>query len=267
MKVTEIICESISLTTVTPKLNSALSNAVLHVFNSPPKSPISKMDMQFMVKYNTVFVNAIKPILSQYAKHLTNTDVNIQFKSLTQGTGQYIEDTNTITITPKVLATLIKLLFSHYTSKINMSDVKTTVDQITSIFLHEVTHAIQVSHGQRYEYKHGYIEHDKIKFFTALVQDKFNSEEERQRANEIYKSQPDEIAAYAQEAATGLISKIHKLPHEEQVTAIDVFLRELPKQNTYTDFKNRSNPRYEKVYRRYLKLIYQTLDNYKSSLK
>lgn len=213
-----------------------------------------------------MFVNAIKPILTDYAKDITNTDVTIQFKSLPQGTGQYIEDTNTITISPKVLSKLITLLYKHQTDKIDTSDVITIISYLTSVFLHEVTHAKQVSHGQRYEYKHGYVEKDKIKFFTALIQDEFKSEEERTRAQEIYKSQPDEISAYAQEAASDLINKIFNLSFNEQVTAIDVFLKEIPKQSTYSDFKNRTEPGYEKVYRRYLKSIYQHLSDYKNSL-
>lgn len=267
MKIREILSERISLSNLAPELNKSLHNAVMDVFNTPPHTPVSKMDMQFMVKYNTLFVNAIKPILTYHAKQITDTDVTIQFKSLAQGTGQYIEDTNTITIAPKVIAKLISLLFKHYTDKIDTSDINIIINHITSVFLHEVTHATQVSHGQRYEYKHGYIEKDKIKFFTALIQNEFKSEEEQIRAREIYKSQPDEIAAYAQETASDLIGKIHKLSPQEQSTAINVFLKEISKQSIpYSDFKGRSEPGYEKVYRRYLKSIYQHLDDYKSNL-
>lgn len=265
MRIAELLSERISLSTFTPTINKALQHAVMDIFKTPSKPP-AKMDMQFMVKYNTMFVNAIKPILTDYAKDITNTDVAIQFKSLPQGTGQYIEDTNTITISPKVLSKLITLLYKHQTDKIDTSDVITIISYLTSVFLHEVTHAKQVSHGQRYEYKHGYVEKDKIKFFTALIQDEFKSEEERTRAQEIYKSQPDEISAYAQEAASDLINKIFNLSFNEQVTAIDVFLKEIPKQSTYSDFKNRTEPGYEKVYRRYLKSIYQHLSDYKNSL-
>lgn len=265
MRIAELLSERISLSTFTPTINKALQHAVMDIFKTPSKPP-AKMDMQFMVKYNTMFVNAIKPILTDYAKDITNTDVTIQFKSLPQGTGQYIEDTNTITISPKVLSKLITLLYKHQTDKIDTSDVITIISYLTSVFLHEVTHAKQVSHGQRYEYKHGYVEKDKIKFFTALIQDEFKSEEERTRAQEIYKSQPDEISAYAQEAASDLINKIFNLSFNEQVTAIDVFLKEIPKQSTYSDFKNRTEPGYEKVYRRYLKSIYQHLSDYKNSL-
>ena len=265
MRIAELLSERISLSTFTPTINKALQHAVMDIFKTPSKPP-AKMDMQFMVKYNTMFVNAIKPILTDYAKDITNTDVAIQFKSLPQGTGQYIEDTNTITISPKVLSKLITLLYKHQTDKIDTSDVITIISYLTSVFLHEVTHAKQVSHGQRYEYKHGYVEKDKIKFFTALIQDEFKSGEERTRAQEIYKSQPDEISAYAQEAASDLINKIFNLSFSEQVTAIDVFLKEIPKQSTYSDFKNRTEPGYEKVYRRYLKSIYQHLSDYKNSL-
>ena len=267
MKIKELLIERISLSTLSPDINNTLHRAIIEVFNTSPQTPVSKMDMQFMVKYNTLFVNAIKPILTHYAKQITNTDVNIQFKSLAQGTGQYLEDSNTITIAPKVIAKLISLLFKHYTDKINEADVNTIINHLTSVFLHEVTHAKQVSHGQRYEYKHGYIEKDKIKFFTALIQDEFKSEEEKTRAREIYKSQPDEIAAYAQETASDLIGKIHKLSPQEQSTAISVFLKEISKQPIpYSDFKGRTEPGYEQVYRRYLKSIYQHLDDYKSSL-
>jgi hypothetical protein len=267
MKLRELLYERISLTPFAPEVNNALHKAVMNVFNTQPQTPIQKMDMQFMIKYNTLFVNSIKPILTYYAKQITNTDVTIQFKSLAQGTGQYIEDTNTITIAPKVIANLIKLLFKHYTDSVNTNDIDVIINHLTSVFLHEVTHAKQVSHGQRYEYKHSYVEKDKIKFFTALIQDEFKSEEEQIRAREIYKSQPDEIAAYAQEAASDLISKIHKLSPQEQSTAINVFLKEISKQShTYSDFKGRSEPGYEKAYRRYLKSIYQTLDDYRARL-
>ena len=267
MRIAEILSERISLSSYTPTVNRALHTAVANIFKMPTQPP-AKMDMQFMVKYNTAFVNAIKPILTDYAKQITNSEVTIQFKSLPNGTGQYIEDTNTITISPKVLSKLITLLYKQFTDKIDVStELDTIIGYLTSVFLHEVTHATQVSHGQRYKYKRGYIEKDKIKFFTALIQDEFKSEEEKVRAHEIYKSQPDEIAAYAQEAASDLINKIHKLPVAEQATAITVFLKEISKQaTTYSDFKNRQEPGYEKVYRRYLKSIYQHLTDYQSSL-
>jgi hypothetical protein len=267
MKIQELLYERISLTNFAPQVNNALHHAIINVFNDHPRTPVQKMDMQFMVKYNTLFVNAIKPILTQYAKEITNTDVTIQFKSLAQGTGQYIEDTNTITIAPKVIANLIKLLFKHYTDRIDINDIDIIINHLTSVFLHEVTHAKQVGHGQRYEFKHGYVEKDKIKFFTALIQDEFKSEEEKIRAREIYKSQPDEIAAYAQEAASDLISKIHKLSPQEQHSAINIFLKEISNHShTYSDFKDRSEPGYEKAYRRYLKSLYQTLDDYRARL-
>ena len=138
-----------------------------------------------------------------------------------------------------------------------------------TIFLHELTHAIQVQHGQRYEYKHGYVEKDKEKFFTALVQEVFDTPEEEARANEIYRSQPDEIAAYGQQKAVELINGIYKLPKNEQLHGIDIFLKDIASRakHEYSDFYGRSEPGYEKSYRRFLKSVYQELDSYKDKIK
>ena len=63
MRIAEILSERISLSTYSPTVNNALLSAVTPIFKKPMQPP-AKMDMQFMVKYNTAFVNAIKPILT-----------------------------------------------------------------------------------------------------------------------------------------------------------------------------------------------------------
>lgn len=273
MKLRELLSERISLSSITPNVNKELLDAVVKIIKKPlssspaSKTDPSKMDMQFLLKYNTLFVNALTPILSKFASDVAKTKITVQFKKLGNGTGHFDEDTNTITITTKILVNLINIVFNQYSKTINPDEIDAIVHNLTTIFLHEVTHATQIARGHKYEFKRGYIEKNKLKFFTDLVRDEFNSEEEKKRSREVYYSQPDEIAAYAQEASTNLINKIYNLPAEDQLAAIGEFLKEITRNATsYNDFKNNPAPGYIKTYRRYLKLIYQYLDDYKDTL-
>ena len=268
MKIHEILIERISIAQHTPALSDAVHQAIINIFNRKPAKVPQKMDMEFLYKSNTEFVNAIIPILTKFAKDKNDNDVQVKFGSLQKGTGKFDEETNTITITSKLLSSSIKLLFNHYTGESPSNTdtlIQHIVNRIVTIFSHELVHASQNVKGHKYEYKRGYIEPDKLKFFTALVKDQFNSPEEKQRTMDVYKSQPDEISAYATETASDLIYNIYKLPIDEQKVAIDVFLKTVSN-HTYSEFKGRIEPEYKKVYRRYLKLIYQELADYKDKL-
>ena len=270
MKLRELMCERISVSHNTKDVNSLILNAIKPVFDKKDTPPKSMNDFAFLVKYNTLFTNPIISVLTTFVKNNYNNDINIRFSKLKKGTGKYLEETNTILITTKLITNLVILKFNQLKGEIGFeNEITYIINRMTMIFLHELTHAIQVQHGQRYEYKHGYVEKDKEKFFTALVQEVFDTPEEEARANEIYRSQPDEIAAYGQQKAVELINGIYKLPKNEQLHGIDIFLKDIASRakHEYSDFYGRSEPGYEKSYRRFLKSVYQELDSYKDKIK
>ena len=178
-----------------------------------------------------------------------------------------------------------------------LSFVNGTKDQaivsLTNIFLHELTHAIQVQSGGRFEYKHGYVEPDTEKFFGAMAADKYDPEQvkkdahelyadpkeiedylkkkeaEAKRNKDIYFSQPDEISAYAQQKVVELINTIYKKPPQEQINAVDELLKDISSKasnHQYSEFGKSTDPKYKKVYKRYLKLVYQELARYKEMI-
>lgn len=271
MKIRELICERISVSQDTSTIHSLVMDSIRSVIAIKSTPPKSITDMGFLIKYTNLLTNAINPQLVKFAKKRYNIDINIKFSKLNKGTGTFQEETNTIIISSVVLGNIIRVIFKLLNGETGFeNDISENVDKITMIFLHELTHAIQVNHGQRYEYKHGYVEKDKVKFFTALVQDAFDTPAEEKRAKEIYKSQPDEISAYGQQKAVELINKIHNLPKNDQTTAINIFLNNIGTgkiNHDYNDFVNRTEPGYEKSYRRYLKVVYQELDSYRDSIK
>lgn len=194
MKIHEILIERISIAHHTPALSDAVYQAIKNIFNKTPSKVPQKMDMAFLYNSNTEFVNAIIPILTKFAKENSDNNVQVKFGGLQNGTGHFDEDTKTITITSKLLTRVIVLLFNHYTgdSPSNLDSlIQDIINRIVTIFSHELVHASQIVKGHKYEYKRGYIEPNKLKFFTALVKDQFNSPEEKQRTMDVYKSQPE----------------------------------------------------------------------------
>lgn len=270
MKLREIICERISVSHDTAIVNKIIMDGIKSVIAIKSTPPSSIGDMGFLIKYTNLLTNAIRSPLIEFVKNKYHTDINIKFLKLTKGTGTYQEESNTIIITSVLLGNIIRVIFRILNGESGFEDeISENVDKMTMIFLHELTHSIQVNHGQRYEYKHGYAEKDKVKFFTALVQDEFATPEEEQLAKEIYKSQPDEITAYGQQKSVELINKIYKLPIDEQKLAINIFLNKIGTgkiSHDYDDFVKRLEPGYEKSYRRYLKVVYQELDSYRDKL-
>jgi len=269
MRIRECLCERISVSQKTPEVNSIILDAITPIFNKKDTLP-KPMVVEFLAKYNNLFTSAIKTGLTAFVKTTYNNDINIRFVNLKQGTGSYLEENNTINMTTKLIANLITIKINQLSGDTDFENALTAiVNKMAMIFLHELTHALQVQQGQRYEYKHGYIEREKVKFFTALVQDKFATTDEEIKAREIYKSQPDEIAAYGQQAAVELINKIYKLPTDEQLQGINIFLKNIASRSThdYSKMRGRTEPGYEKSYRRFLKSVYQELDSYKDKLQ
>lgn len=304
MKIRELLNEHISVSPYTTVVKQALRDIVIELLDVKRTiSPDGNKDalMATLRQYN----NAIIPVLMKLAKEISGMDVTVLFHKMPVGkTGSYNEDTNTIYITSSTLGNLASVTVekariqkptAEFYDKMN-AVLQGSIRDITTVFLHEITHAIQVSRGQKYEYKHGYIEKDPIKFFTALTIDAYDVEEmeraaknlfdtkiardhfvhymkqtapERDKRNkEIYLSQPDEIAAYAQQIATEFIQTIRDKSVFVRKRAIDAFLKALSKSsnvNQYSAFRDNLDPRYQMVYRRYLKLIYQELMRYREA--
>jgi hypothetical protein len=279
MRLRELITESISVAQHTAIVRSTIGPAILKIittqYNKQPLTDNAEM-VRVEKVYRAKFEDMLSMTLIKLAKQFTKNEVNVEFRNMSKGTGAYLEDENTIIIHNSIISSFIRsALVFHKSKQSNALDSKTlqfvngTKDQaiisLTNIFLHELTHAIQTQSGGKYEYKHGYIEPNKIKFFTAMAGDNPDT----QKSKDIYMSQPDEISAYAQQKAVELINTIYKKPPQEQLAAVNALLKNISTHRTphqYSDFGKNIDPKYKKVYKRYLKLVYQELSRYKEGL-
>lgn len=307
MRLLELITESISVSQHTSTVRSTIGPAILKIITTQyNKQPLANKDEVVRVEsiYRNKFKDTLVDILSNLTKQFTKNEVNVEFRNIGEGTGAYLEDENTIVIHNSIISSLVRAaLVFHKSKQDNTLNDKTlqfvngTKDQailsLTNIFLHELTHAIQVQSGGRFEYKHGYVEPNTKKFFTAMAADKYDpeqvkkdaqklysdpkdieqyikdKEDEAKRNKDIYFSQPDEISAYAQQRAVELINTIYKKTPQEQIAVVNALLKDIASQSSkhqYSDFGKNVDPKYKKVYKRYLKLVYQELSKYKDIL-
>ncbi len=144
------------------------------------------------------------------------------------------------------------------------ADVRTTIGQLTKIFIHELTHSVQLHTAKSDDYAHSYIERDKLKFYTAILDPK------TQHDIDIYLGQPEEISAHAQELVSDLGTKLYEKPKREQLKIINQFFKDIQTnsiKHPYTHMASSKDPTMRLVFRRFLKQLYQELAEYKKTIK
>lgn len=151
------------------------------------------------------------------------------------------------------------------------SFIQRTIDDIASIFLHELVHVRQhipqFQKGRDSTEYRSYLDKTKGEFYKTDPSPQ-DSPEVKKRYWNLYVSSPQEIAARAHQAAiliikdTGLntVQALHDLPKKNSVLAqVTRYARD--------QFKEPENPQETQVLNRYIKLIYQEVDRYYDRIK
>jgi len=296
MKIREIIVERVSLSANIPEVSRLLTNIIKHIIGKPPKTIPEKIDFNFMGIQNTKLVDAIVPALVTFAKQSQNVNVDVKFVRLPAGVGAaFIPDENTIKMSSTMLTDLIRLFFKYFTTGEDiMADVSNVVAKMTAVFIHELTHVVQVTRGAG--------NHEKSMLYNKAAVDKYVDSLEPDRKKQsamlktagitrnqinvnlakldleneivkpeniaIYKAQPEEISAFAHEYAVKQLSPILNKPKAEQLSFIDNSLRALATEakDDNNPYSGMNTPEYQKVYRRFLKTIYGLLIDYRETL-
>jgi hypothetical protein len=144
-------------------------------------------------------------------------------------------------------------------------NLENELDRLVSVVLHELTHIIQ--HSAQYkqdrkgptEYR-SYLEPDKTKF-NAVINKMHKGEELTPYEYKIYRASPQEIPAFAQEAALGVLNDLDI----DNVTDLKELRKLLPDNiRAFMDhqFNNPSNAKEYAVFKKFHKLMYQEIMRY-----
>jgi len=169
---------------------------------------------------------------------------------------------------------LVSVLFLTY-KKADMymfarSNLNTIIDNLISVIIHEMVHVVQ--HDKQYkagrsttEYR-SYLDKgkDKTKFYNSLR--KLSAGDHTAADYKLYRGSPQEIAAFAQEAALKFINDIDM----DNLADINDLRKDLPNEmRMYIEslFNNPTNQTEHKVFKRFHKLMYQEVDRYMDAIE
>lgn len=150
---------------------------------------------------------------------------------------------------------IIKLDMSNY-------GISGKINTIVSIFVHELTHALQTSSAGRDDTYRSYMVKSKKQFWEIMRRstgDLFK--------NKVYLSSPEEIGAFAQNTAYDMIKEVLDDEPEWQVIYITDLIKNLSLSITpYRTFIGEVGPIAKKVVQRFLKRVYQELDDSRDTI-
>jgi hypothetical protein len=151
------------------------------------------------------------------------------------------------------------------------SNLEKLIGGLVSVVLHELTHVIQ--HSQQYkkgrtstEYR-SYLEPNKEKFHASIG--KMGKGDASKEDLRLYRGSPQEIAAFAQEAALNFIDEMF-IDEANSSEEIKEFKKEIPKflqHYVNKQFNDPSNPMEYAVFKRFNKLMYQEVIRYVDELE
>lgn len=240
---------------------------------------------------------AIKTSLNKSLGVPVITDVN--FEEMNDRTGGYAQERDVAinerylrSITVKITEKMIDSVYSSYNTgervagfafMAKMADgkshewhivhdaIKSTVQRLASISLHELVHVLQ--HNQQQvagradtEYR-SYLDKYKGEFNGLSADDETNavSSDTSERRWQLYLASPQEIAAFAHEIALQVIRDygFDQAMSAEELTAFDATsIADAVNAKLAGRFSKPSNPKEVMVRKRYLKLVYQEIVRY-----
>lgn len=307
MLLRELLLERISVSHYTTQLTNDVNNMAKQLaasfFNS--NKNLLKTDREKFVRllYSKLKIQ-LEELLSDYVSKISNTDVRVKFKKMDNGTGEYAHDDKLLYIKDKLPIDMTNMLgATYYTTVTNPTKsvaaykgfYNEAVKNIVIIFLHEITHVIQLaSSGKSYEKSYIYnkpqvqdylksIDLDspkkrkkysgdsddiKLSRLNVILAKVLNPESDINRA--VYHAQPEEIGAYSQQASTEIINSISKLSVDDKKKYIhdildDIKNKKIEGSNIPKILKQYSNISKEynyKIYKKFLKQLYLELVSY-----
>lgn len=145
-------------------------------------------------------------------------------------------------------------------SIVSSSPVKSVIDYIVSVTIHELAHVIQfinqVSAGRSSIEYRSYLSPSK-KSFHNLVRS-FADTPATADSYKIYQASPQEIAAFAQQEALDIIRRNGIRTRKDLGNNTDKVITT----HMYDTFKTPANPAEYKVFKRFAKLVYQAVIDY-----
>jgi hypothetical protein len=233
-------------------------------------------------------------------QEISGVDVDVKIKSLPNGDGAYVHGDNTLYINKPVIKTISDNLTKLSTAtggketlKHNLND---SINRLTSIVVHELTHVIQISKsGKPYEKS---LVHNKQTVDKALTHLGLKSKKQRaayqgdkedlnlKRLNvylarlgdptsEINKAvdraQPEEISAYANQSASEIIAKLKDHDKSFKRSELRRIIKQLKSSHSnltksiedYKMVKNYS----KKAHDKFFKLLYIELMDYYDNIR
>ncbi len=217
------------------------------------------------------YLQKFNATLANHHKKLKRTTV--AFAKMSSGVGEYDEENNQITFKLTYLSKLAKLAsermdavqgeVSGKVMSINLHDSPAFVEivkKLTSLYVHEITHAIQFAKAAVDDTYRSYTEPNKAAFYAKLDQGILDLD---------YYASPEEIDAYAHGRAMELIQMSSAPPDsQEMLDHVTAQLKLLSSAGTsYEKFRNSDKRINTRVVNRYLKKVYLELDDYRQHLQ
>lgn len=238
--------------------------------------------------------------LKSKVKDISGVDVNVSVKSPMKGDGAYVHDDNTLYINAPVINRILKNVKDYTTSTIGKETKKheliDSVKRLTSIIIHELTHVIQLSKsGKPYEKSMVYNKPGVDKALTALglkskkqrAEYKGDKEDLNLKRLNVYlarlgdpkseinraidRAQPEEISAYANQAASEIIADLQDYDKFTKRSELRKRLKQLKlSQSNLTksieDYKMVKEYN-KKAHHKFFKLLYLELVNYYDTIR
>lgn len=198
--------------------------------------------------------------------------------------GQYRYDLKLIIILNKLVTTLardcINCIYQFVSAaqeeeaRVTKNDIESELSyrvgddlsKIVEVFIHELSHASQFQKAKDSQNYRSYLEKSKELFWEKIN----NKNIPKHERDMLYYASPEEIGAYAQGFVSNYINTIlrDQTPYD-QILLIDEFLKyelslgNLHKTTQYKEYYKNIHP---KIFRRYLKKVYEGLASYKDIL-
>lgn len=305
MKMNELLLERISVSSNTQQLQTEILSIVAEINNRTYKQfNLPEESKQYGFKLLVLLDAKITKFLTDKIKEIADTHVKIEFLDMDNesGSGGYVFEENKLKLHKKLLTNIANWAAHIRTQaamgktsnqQITINMLKTAIASLVKIFLHEITHVIQIkSAGKPYEKSNIYNKQQVDDYLSSLnlktrkQQQNYKGDKEdlnKNRLNvflarkdlndpknvDVYLAQPEEITAYAQELVSDFASKLVNKSKTQQLISINNFTNQLKTnqiQHPYSFMANSEDTKYKNVYRRFLKSVMQELVAFKEQL-
>jgi hypothetical protein len=283
MLLPELLLEKISLSANTKELqqliSSTIANSAKQLFNQHQDLIYPESKELYFEMLKKEFEAVLTTLLEDYSFKLTQYKTKIIFTKIAphettgkdQAQGRYLFEGNVIKLTSDFLGQLANLYQTDHLQTMHGPQTKSGVlmklaplinskiNDIVHTYFHELTHVIQLQQTGTDELATSYMTNNRIEVYLAKLDLTI------QKNIDIYFGQPEEIAAYAQQYVIKAIAPYTNSAVATQVKFVKQLLDGIKNksiQHTYSAYGDNNDPRFVKVYRRFLTQLYKEFHNY-----